>query len=915
MEFLRTTTRTAMNPMYKAFVSYSHAADGKLSPAIQSGLHRFAKAWFQRRAMRVFRDETSLSANPALWESIEKALEASEYFLLLASPQAAQSPWVRREIDWWLEHRPRGRLLILLTHGDLVWDSAAGDFDWSRTTALPEDLRRRFTDEPLYVDLRWADDPDKLTLRHTQFRAAILSIAATLRGVPKDELDGEDVRQQRRTRMLAATMVAAILVFAIAAAFQTHVATVERKIAADQRDTALSRLLAARSLKSSTDAFPHLDLALLEGVAAYRIQPTDEAQRSMVTALTQTNGVKKFVRTPGVLVGLAPSPDGKTIATGDTQGHIIFWDAQTLQPELTLESDKGSIRGLAFSPGGHTLAAVYSAQLVLWRLSGGKATQGQTLTARRQLDTVAWSPDGTTLYFTDTGIRHLVVASGVELAPIGADVDLSLRRLAVSPDGRKIATAGDDPAITLWDSATGRSVQTLHSRSATVTSLAFNRDGSLLASGGDDGITLWNVPRGSIHATLQKQPAAAVDSIAFSEDGSVLAAGNHDNTVALWDLKTREASDIRLGPTNGVLQLVFRPGGAELVSSGFEETFIVWNLRPKQGQMLAGHRGSVADLSVSPDGTLLASASKDGTIKLWDLASGRERALLTGHQGEVRAIAFNPASGMLASGGEDRTIRFWDPESGQVREQIQAHGEVESLAISPDGTILAWAASGTSPIFLWDIASRKERGELHGHDLNARSLEFSRHGDLLVSAGDSTIRVWDPRSARQLVEPIEVDSVLKATISPDGRTIASSQNDGPVLLWSVGGNQDPVEIPTQYSFAKHTLAFSPDGRMLVYSDGEADLSLVLRLLGKGNTTWILDMPASVESLAFTRDGKRLVTGHTYGQIALWDTDVERWPERVCEIANRNLTHAEWKELVSDALPYRPVCPDLAVPQD
>ena len=102
-----------MNPMYKAFVSYSHAADGKLSPAIQSGLQRFAKAWYQSRAMRVFRDETSLSANPALWESIEKALEASEYFLLLASPQAAQSPWVRREIDWWLEHRPRGRLLIL----------------------------------------------------------------------------------------------------------------------------------------------------------------------------------------------------------------------------------------------------------------------------------------------------------------------------------------------------------------------------------------------------------------------------------------------------------------------------------------------------------------------------------------------------------------------------------------------------------------------------------------------------------------------------------------------------------------------------------------------------------------------------------------------------------------------------------
>ena len=106
---------------YKAFLSYSHAADNKLAPAIQSALHRFAKPWYRLRAMRVFRDKTNLSVSPGLWPSIEKALSESEYFLFMASPQAAQSQWVEQEIDWWLRHRSTEKLLILLTDGELFW--------------------------------------------------------------------------------------------------------------------------------------------------------------------------------------------------------------------------------------------------------------------------------------------------------------------------------------------------------------------------------------------------------------------------------------------------------------------------------------------------------------------------------------------------------------------------------------------------------------------------------------------------------------------------------------------------------------------------------------------------------------------------------------------------------------------------
>jgi len=107
---------------YKAFISYSHALDTKLASSLQSCLHRFARPWYRLRSMRVFRDKTSLAANPGLWPSLEQALGESEWLLILASPQSAGSHWVQQEIGWWLTNRSSSRLLIVLTDGELAWD-------------------------------------------------------------------------------------------------------------------------------------------------------------------------------------------------------------------------------------------------------------------------------------------------------------------------------------------------------------------------------------------------------------------------------------------------------------------------------------------------------------------------------------------------------------------------------------------------------------------------------------------------------------------------------------------------------------------------------------------------------------------------------------------------------------------------
>ena len=144
---------------YDAFISYSHRLDAAITARLQAELQRFAKPWYRMRALHVFRDQTSLAASPHLWTTIEEALADSSWLILMASPESAQSGWVSREISWWRAHRPMNHLLIAVTEGDLVWDETAGDLDWAATTALSKEaLGHAFSEEPRWVDLRWARD-------------------------------------------------------------------------------------------------------------------------------------------------------------------------------------------------------------------------------------------------------------------------------------------------------------------------------------------------------------------------------------------------------------------------------------------------------------------------------------------------------------------------------------------------------------------------------------------------------------------------------------------------------------------------------------------------------------------------------------------------------------------------------------
>jgi tetratricopeptide (TPR) repeat protein len=223
-------------PDYDAFISYSHALDKPVAAALQTAVQRLGKPWYRRRALRVFRDDTSLSATPTLWPSIEHALARSRFLILLASPQSAASQWVGKEVAYWLANKSVDTFLLAVTDGEVVWDDKVSDFVWTAATPLPVALKERFSAEPKWVDLR--DFRTSAPVKSDKFLDLAADLAAAIRGIPKEDLLSQEVRQQRRALTLAWSAVAALLVLAGAAGWQWRVAQAQRTKAENALATA-----------------------------------------------------------------------------------------------------------------------------------------------------------------------------------------------------------------------------------------------------------------------------------------------------------------------------------------------------------------------------------------------------------------------------------------------------------------------------------------------------------------------------------------------------------------------------------------------------------------------------------------------------------------------------------------------------
>lgn len=197
---------------YDVFISYSHAADGKLAPALQRALQNIARPFFKGKALNIFRDQTDLAATPHLWEKIEEALGQSRYLILLASPDSAKSKWVAKEIDFFLKFKSEENILIALTDGDILWDDNKSDFNWEKTNALPSILEGQFQMEPLFINFKDAKTSDDLSLKNPIFKNKSAALAATIHGKSVRDLVGEDVRILKRNIRLRNTIILTLFI-------------------------------------------------------------------------------------------------------------------------------------------------------------------------------------------------------------------------------------------------------------------------------------------------------------------------------------------------------------------------------------------------------------------------------------------------------------------------------------------------------------------------------------------------------------------------------------------------------------------------------------------------------------------------------------------------------------------------------
>lgn len=887
---------------YKAFISYSHNADGKLAPVLQTALHNFAKPWYRLRSIRTFRDKTSLAANPALWPSIESALDDCEYFLLLASRQAARSPWVEREIQWWLQNRSIDKMLILLTDGELVWDRAANDYLWEKTTALPVGLRNQFRDEPLFVDFRWIKTEDHLSLKNAPFRAAVLDIAAPLYGKDKDALDGEDVRQHRRNKWWAWSAVVAILIAISVAFVWLYVASVER-------NKAFSRQLAKQAELIGKQQPRLLPQSVLLAAEALNRYPSFAADQAMYHSLSLLGPKPLRERSYQGLLDLVLSPRGRYLVQ-------ISYDGPAVVEETV--SGKVIARLANVSPDNKTNLAVR-------RVSFSADEKSVATLSSLGMSTFVWGlPDGREIFRTPVNRGGIVAA-------------------VLSSDGTHLATGHTDGMIYLWNISKGAEVLSV-SHSDPPTLIKFSPDGRFLAFSSSQGnvygppsittVGLWNLSENREVAQLRH--ASAVTELSFSPDGQYLATTSRvgheqdkkdrNGTVSVWKTATGDKVS-RLQHDDVVNAIVFSPNGKYLLTGSSDGTSRLWDVNDGQEQLRIDHGSTVkrvAFLGIKDFAQFLATAGDDGVVRLWGAYMPVEERLRLLESPNVVAIADDPEGKYLtaishdlkadAAAGPDqyrRDVRVWSVASIRAKLRLPHEHAVGGLGFSPDGRYLAtfdfqmpnsqlisgtagassrfrYTDSGIGNASIWEVSTRQRLARLP-HPGTVMSIDYDGTGKHLATACvDGIVRVFGIPGGDEAANLKREGWIYQVRFSPNGQYIAAASGKpellegkkgrGQATIWEWRTGREVGFLQSDHLIA--ALAFSPDGNFLAAGGSDGTVHLLratdaqeVQRLSNDDPIWALAYSPDGRYLAAASGG--LVTKDSHlqqGQTTLWSVN-------------------------------------------
>jgi WD40 repeat protein len=886
---------------YDAFISYSHAADGMLAPRLQLALQRFAKPWWRRRSLRVFRDETGLAVNQHLWLSITDAMDESEWFILLASEEAASSQWIDREIAYWREHKDPSRILPVVTSGAWQWSNAAHDFDWATSTAVPAALARAFIAEPRHLDLRWAHADEQLDLRNGRFRGDVAQLAAAIHGIPKDELEGEDVRQHRRTlrwawgaavalvlltMLSAGTALAAVRNADEAQRNEASAIAAEAQAASNAEEAAAN---ASQAQQNAEEADEQRSMADDNAARATRSQTEAEQQRELAESNAREAAANASQAQQNADKAAANATEAQqnadeaaaNAARAQQNAEEAAANAAQAQQNAT-RANLASAEATRSAQESAELAASVEAANETLRQTNDDLEQQTRVAISRQLAATALAKINTdhstallhaaaankiepTLQARDSLLRAVVARPETRVqfrSPNGTSIGV-----VVSRDGDTIATANIEGGGDLWDAATGAHRATIPRELGQVFGASFDASHRVVARTMTDALVL-DATTGTILTQIPAPfagPAFAFSPVAITADGNSLALVTTDEdqwVIERWNVASAPTlvERIPLPSSNQVQQLELSADGSALAWTQDDDTTgTALYVRRDNGITTGPLRlnpadppiySIVADLVFSPDGQLLESVSpnESDSVVIWDLTTGERVSTWAPAEGVVVAGGSN--QGLVAVVTDEGSLTFHDARTGRqigspatidpASLQFGAHLFVHAFSILPDDSgIVVLEPEGARVV---DVNSRPRQLGVRSPSGFAPSSgeSLSEDGRLLaIIRSDQSLAILETATGRVVREVREASVSKLGSFDPRGAFFSYLDNGSLNVLSVADGTIEQLVGPHLW-LGNPGVAFSPDGTTvatIVLEDDGTTITTTLRLWRRESGRW------------------------------------------------------------------------------
>jgi WD40 repeat protein/transcriptional regulator with XRE-family HTH domain len=592
-----------------------------------------------------------------------------------------------------------------------------------------------------------------------------------------------------------------------------------------------------------------------------------------------------FSETLSVARSIDLSPDGQTIAVGDTNGNVYLWNISTAQLLDTFSGHKGWVWSVAFSPDGKTLASSSSdSSVCIWDVQSGSCLQ--VLTDHKGcVWSVSFSADGQQLASgSDDKTVRLWNLQGQCLRVLKGHSQ-SVYAVHFAPDQQTLASSSSDTTIRIWDVNNGNCLSVLQGHTSGVRCMQYSPNGQQLASGCRDGsIRLWSGylsrDRSSKpHFTLLQGHADFVWDIAFSPDGRFLVSGGRDSTLRVWNVQDEQSIHVLEGHTHDVYGLAISADSQWLVSTGEDQTVRLWHLQSGRNlKTLRGYTGGVHSLSLSSDGQMLASSGQNEMIRVWrvqldgnlsQLHPYKTFSIPTHQISSFSNVSFSPDNQTLAINRHDESIALWNIQTGHLKRWSAHSASIWTVLFSPGGQILA-SSSYDCTVRLWDVQTHHCLHVLRGHESSIREIAFHPSGQWLASGSfDFTIRLWDVQTGACLrVLQGHTGAVFALAFDPNGQRLVSGSHDQTIRVWDVQTGAC-LKVLQGHTGVVWTVAISPDGQTL--ASGGVDQMIRLWDLQMGHCLPIQgEHTGWVRSVIFSSNGQILFSGSDDRTIKLWD---------------------------------------------